>query len=38
MGLSGILFSTVLDTSAVDDFMHSWDTEIFVDHIVGDIP
>jgi hypothetical protein len=28
----------VFDTSVVDDFVHSWDTEGSVDYSVGDIP
>jgi len=28
----------VLDTSVVDDRVCSWNTEVFVDHIIGDIP
>ena len=38
MGSSGILVCKVLDTSVVDDFMYSWNTEVFVDHITGDVP
>jgi len=34
----GFYFSTVLDTSVVDDFVRSWNNEAYMDHIIGDVP
>jgi hypothetical protein len=38
MGSSGILILYGACISVVDDFVYSWNTEVFVDHIIGDIP